>query len=334
MANLAGVYLACGNMMPLLALAYLALLSESPGFGWKTRSMRDPRINFRSRELAAVFAFLIPGSGHFYQGRRTKAGIYFFGILSLFFGGMILGDWQPVYSQTVHAGQAASVQMQPREAPLVTRGSIGYAAQVLVGLPAIPSLIQQARFSSDKGVVTTLKADINSEFVGAFQSGDIYVPVSGQLVLQPGRLGAGEGSFEGVTRDGIEVSTKMSGAVKIGREVFGSPNREIRISGLSGLEIGSVKPYSLNGTVSRSFVNWYQAPRDNTELDRLHGKLSQNYDIACVFTWIAGLLNLMAIWDAYDGPAYGYGDEEPEEDDDADENAKKPSDTKSDKPPE
>ena len=37
-----------------------------------------------------------------------------------------------------------------------------------------------------------------------------------------------------------------------------------------------------------------------------------------MFTWIAGLLNLMAIWDAYDGPAYGYGDEEPEDEEDPD----------------
>ena len=58
---------------------------------------------------------------------------------------------------------------------------------------------------------------------------------------------------------------------------------------------------------------------DNAELDRLHGKLSQHFDIACVFTWIAGLLNLMAIWDAYEGPAYGYGDEEPDDDDDNEE---------------
>ncbi|MFN9825440.1 MAG: hypothetical protein ACK58J_14935, partial [Planctomyces sp.] len=34
------------------------------------------------------------------------------------------------------------------------------------------------------------------------------------------------------------------------------------------------------------------------------------YDVAAVLTWIAGLLNLMAIWDAAQGPAYGYGDED------------------------
>ena len=162
-------------------------------------------------------------------------------------------------------------------------------------------------------MVGTLKSEIESDFSGAFRAGDVYIPVSGHLSLKPGRLGAGEGAFEGITRDGQRVSADLSGSVDVGRRVFGSPHREVNISGLDGVRIGSASPYSLHGSVSRPFMDWYQAPRDNAELDRLHGKLSQKFDIACVFTWIAGLLNLMAIWDAYDGPAYGYGDEEPED---------------------
>jgi len=280
--------------------------------------MRDSRINFRSRELAAMLAFLVPGAGHFYQGRNLKAGIFFCGILSLFFGGMILGDWQPVYSQVAYAVRGdASLQMQSAEAPIGTRYSIGYAAQVLVGLPAVPSLIQQSRFSSGGGVVNTLKISIDSDFVGGFSDGQSFIPVSGQLILAPqdGGAGAGQGSFEGLTtRDGEVVSAKLSGSVRLGRPVFGSPRREFQMLGLRLVQIGARQPSVLQGTISRSFTDWYQAPRDNAELDRLHSKLSQNYDIACVFTWIAGLLNLMAMWDAYGGPAYGYGDDEPEGD--------------------
>ena len=283
--------------------------------------MRDPRINFRSRELAAILAFLIPGAGHFYQGRRLKAGIYFFGILSLFFGGMILGDWQPVYSQVAYAARPdLPLQMQPQDAPVSTRYSIGYAAQVLVGLPAVPSLIQQSRFSSDAGVVNTLRTSIHSDFVGGFMDGGSFIPVAGHVTLSPqgGGAGAGEGQFQGVTtRDDEPVSVKLSGPVKLGRPVFGSPRREFYMSGLKGVAVGASTPTALHGTISRSFKDWYQAPRDSAELDRLHSKLSQNYDIACVFTWIAGLLNLMAIWDAFEGPAYGYGDEKPDEDEEA-----------------
>ncbi|MEZ6129091.1 MAG: DUF6677 family protein [Planctomycetaceae bacterium] len=281
--------------------------------------MRDPRINFRSREVAAVLAFLVPGAGHLYQKRRLKAGVFFAGILSLFLGGMILGNWQPVYSQVI-SGPGASVQMLPGDAPIATSYSIGYTAQVLVGLPAIPSLVQQLRFKADMGVVKTLNEELDSEFVGVLQSRDKYVPVSGRLTLQPARLGTGTGTFTGVTRDGTAVAAEIDGSVDLGCRVFGSPRREISIAGLSGVQVGELKPDRLYGTISRPFLNWYQAPRDNGELDRLHGNLSQRYDIACVFTWIAGLLNLMAIWDAYDGPAYGYGDEEPEDENEPKEN--------------
>jgi len=260
-----------------------------------------------------VLAFLIPGAGHLYQKRTLKAGIFFVGILSLFFGGMILGNWQPVYSQVV-SGPGPSVQMLPGDVQLRKSYSIGYTAQVLVGLPALPSLVQQLRFKADNGVEQSLTTEISSEFVGVFGSHDVFVPVTGTLTLKPDKLGAGTGTFSGVTRNGTAVSADIDEApVNLGRSVFGSPRREISIAGLKNVRIERVNPDKLHGTVSRPFLIWYLATRDNGELDRLHGKLSQNYDIACVFTWIAGLLNLMAIWDAYDGPAYGYGDEEPEE---------------------
>ena len=43
--------------------------------------------------------------------------------------------------------------------------------------------------------------------------------------------------------------------------------------------------------------------------------------MAMVFTWIAGLLNILAIWDAVEGPAFGYGDEHKNEDEAAAEDA-------------
>lgn len=297
----------------------------------KPNLMRDPRINFRNRELAAVLAFLIPGAGHFYQGRRLKAGIYFTCILTLFFAGMVLGDWQPVYSQVAYATGNDTLQMQVGERDYGTDYSIGYAAQLFTGLPAVPSLIQQARFAGDAGVLTTLTSELDSDFAGVVggSDGSTILPATGRLRLSPGRFCSGR--FEGEARDGTPISFEITGPVelKLGREVFGSPRREIMLFGITDAVVDDMDAMYLRGTVSRSFINWYQAPRDNAELDRLHGKLSQNFDIACVFTWIAGLLNLMAIWDAYDGPAYGYGDEEPdEEDDEEDKDNSAPSKTK------
>lgn len=279
--------------------------------------MKDPRINLRSRELAVFFAFILPGGGHFYQGRRLKAGIYFGGIVSLFFAGMILGDWQPVYSQVVYFRDAGSVQMRKAQQEVGANFSIAYAAQALVGLPALPALVQQARFKSDPGSVAALDGPLQSGFIGAFRQGGAFVPVEGgiRLVTSAEVSGGVEGVFSGVTNGGDLVEVPLRGGIRLGQKVFGSPRREIVISGLDGVPVGEIAAVELRGSVERAFFDWYQAPRDNAELDRLHGKLSRHFEIACVFTWIAGLLNLMAIWDAYDGPAYGYGDEPPDEDD-------------------
>ena len=45
-------------------------------------------------------------------------------------------------------------------------------------------------------------------------------------------------------------------------------------------------------------------------LQGLNGRLTKRFGMALVFTWIAGLLNILAIWDAVQGPAYGYDDEQ------------------------
>jgi hypothetical protein len=285
--------------------------------------MRDPRINFRSPETAALLAFLLPGAGHFYQGRRLKAGIFFFGILSLFFGGMILGDWQPVYSQMV--SPAPGDGQMKGGAVYRTSFSIGYAAQVLVGLPAMPAVVQQFRFAKEPGHLLLMTEDMNSGFSGVLQSGmnGRAIPVVGELQLSPTKPGSvkAKGTFSGVLADQTPFSSEIIGNVRLEKQIWGSPRRKIVIDELLGVEIDGTRLHQLNGSVERSFLNYYQAPRDSLELDRLHGKLSHSYDIACVFTWIAGLLNLMAIWDAYEGPAYGYGDEEEEEEDGDDDKA-------------
>ena len=55
--------------------------------------------------------------------------------------------------------------------------------------------------------------------------------------------------------------------------------------------------------------NWFAVPLDVEQERELHKNLGKFYELAMVFTWVAGLLNLLAIWDALEGPAYGYGDE-------------------------
>jgi hypothetical protein len=244
-------------------------------------------------------------------------------ILSLFIWGMILGNWQPVYSQLVYQTDGTSPQME-KKVP-TTKFSFGYAAQFFNGAMALPALIQESRLRNELPSIDHLGSEIQSDFIGFISDfsgrGDDLQIVTGAMIIAPVNPDGGEtitGTLKANAADGKVVEYGLGGQIKLGREVFGSPRREIECHIVSedGQELNIGK--SLRGTIGRSFLNWYQAPCDSQELDRLHGDLSRKFDIASVFTWIAGLLNVLAIWDAADGPAYGYGDEKSEDDEDDD----------------
>ena len=281
--------------------------------------MTDTRVPLKNPWLAAVLAFLLPGAGHWYQGRRFKATVYFGCILTMFVWGLVLGHGQPVYSQLVYRTGPDSPQLEVR-AP-ATKFAFGYAAQVFVGLPAVPALIQEMRFRQDDPSVTFLDHEISSDFIGILveetRRGETRIPLMGRLTASPTQE-QGSRTIRGTlvirNAQGEEETLTLGGNIRLGRRVFGAAAREIACNVLTAG--GDFQGQRIEGTVDRGFLNWFQAPPDTAELDRLHGSLSRQYDVACVFTWIAGLLNLMAIWDAAQGPAYGYGDEKQEDESD------------------
>ncbi|MEX2091569.1 MAG: DUF6677 family protein [Pirellulales bacterium] len=83
--------------------------------------LKDPR-------LAAFLAWLVPGLGHFYQGRTAKGVLFFVCILGTFFYGLYIGNGQVVYASTPS---------------ILTRWQ--YLFQLGVGLPATPALVQRQR---------------------------------------------------------------------------------------------------------------------------------------------------------------------------------------------
>jgi hypothetical protein len=54
--------------------------------------------------------------------------------------------------------------------------------------------------------------------------------------------------------------------------------------------------------------HWFAPPSKTegreSELDRLHKRLNHRFEIGSVYTMIAGLLNVLVIYDAFGGPAY------------------------------
>jgi hypothetical protein len=190
--------------------------------------LKDPR-------LAAFLAWLIPGLGHFYQGRNGKGVLFFVCILGTFYYGLYIGGGRVVYASTEPVFSRAFLTERWQ-----------FVCQAGVGLPAMPALVQRARMLSGKPTLLSGSFDEWSmrpprrAGAGRFESKD---PTSGQIVQHP------------------------------------------------------------------------------DELAKWNYDLGESFEIGTVFTVIAGLLNILAIFDAYGGPLVIPAEQKPEDDKSADKEA-------------
>ncbi|QDT01700.1 hypothetical protein K227x_00670 [Rubripirellula lacrimiformis] len=97
-------------------------------------------VDLKNRPLAALLAWLIPGAGHLYQGRRTKGFLFFVCIMSAWILGFALGGGHVVYAS-----------WQPGDKRW------HYFLQAGVGAAALPALIQgnRMRHATDPGTGRT-----------------------------------------------------------------------------------------------------------------------------------------------------------------------------------
>jgi len=188
--------------------------------GQRSAATPATEIDLKNAPLAALLAWLVPGLGHWYQGRRPKAVLFFICIMSTYTFGLYLGGGRVVY---------ASARPDNRSWP--------YLCQVGVGLPAMPALVQGTRFKT--------------------------------LVR------GGDKRFE---------------------------NHELRQAVAERKQAGE----------SRLF-DWFMAPPElvdygprahGSELDQVHYHLGRFFELGSVYTMVAGLLNILVVFDAWRGPAY------------------------------
>lgn len=264
--------------------------------------MTDPRINLKKPIIAGVLAFLVPGAGHLYQGRMFKAGIYFVCILGLFFTGMAMADWKAV---------------QPPPKPKPTKIAIlKYSAQLAVGLPSMYGLVQRERYYSEANQESEVfSAPFSTPFVGEIEVRDeesVYRDVQGTLHLEPVTGDFGDISLRGRLQTTIDGHPEeyLLGQVLLGKRIKASELRNVEASLIRDQATLYQPIGTLRGGIPRPFMNWFEVPMDEAEVQQLHADLGKYHELAMVFTWIAGLLNVLAIWDAVEGPAYGYNDEQ------------------------
>lgn len=98
-------------------------------------------VDLKNRYLAAFLAWLVPGLGHWYQGRRAKAVLYGVSILGLFLFGLWLGEGRNVFWRWT----------SPTADPEKFR--FDYLAQFWVGLAALPALIQATLMNKGLGPI-------------------------------------------------------------------------------------------------------------------------------------------------------------------------------------
>jgi hypothetical protein len=101
-------------------------------------------IQLKEPELSAFFAWLVPGLGHWYQGRKIKAVLFFVCIMGTFLYGLYLGS-----SSDKSIGWARVVYFSWRE----NDHRLQFLCQMGVGLPAMPALIQAYRAINNKPVL-------------------------------------------------------------------------------------------------------------------------------------------------------------------------------------
>jgi hypothetical protein len=174
--------------------------------------LKDPR-------LAAFLAWLIPGLGHFYQGRTGKGVLFFVCIIGTFIYGVYIGGGR--------VGYASTAPVFSRKFQFLERWQ--YLCQVGVGLPALPAVVQRERMRTGKPPLS--------------------LPVLGEFMRPP----------------------------------YKNP------------------PPGMNGGFESidAYGNTVQHP---DELAKWNYDLGEAFEIGTVFTVIAGLLNILAIFDAYGGP--------------------------------
>jgi hypothetical protein len=110
----------------------------------------EESVPLKDPAMAGVLAWLVPGLGHLYQGRRAKAVLYSCSIMTLFVLGLYLGGGSSLddngRQHNLGYGRAVYFAWRPADRRW------HYFCQIGTGLPALPALVQAARMNNRQKV--------------------------------------------------------------------------------------------------------------------------------------------------------------------------------------
>jgi hypothetical protein len=99
----------------------------------------DRAIELKDPWIAGILAWLVPGLGHFYQGRNAKGALFAICILGTFGYGLYLGG-----SKEVGWGRAVYISFRPND------WRLPWLCQIGVGLPTVPMTLLQWKLEDMK----------------------------------------------------------------------------------------------------------------------------------------------------------------------------------------
>lgn len=202
--------------------------------------------------------------------------------------------------------------------------------------PEVMKVLEEAK---KKAIEEGRNVTIN---VGAEEPKYQFYRLKGEIELRPATSDIGpivEGRFTGhihlwnaetksydETGEAVELPLSSEvGKFEIDPKIYADRQRSLKIPILGESENRRPRRVGvLRGTIPRPVGNWLAVPLEPEKLNRLHYELGKTYDLAMVYTWVAALLNVLVLWDAFEGPAYGYGDEKPESEGDGNKPEKDP----------
>jgi hypothetical protein len=109
----------------------------------------EETIDLKDPALAGVLAWLVPGLGHWYQGRRAKALLYFLSIVGIFAYGLYLSSSKEACLDgkgMIGGGRAVYFSWRDGDHRLA------YLCQIGAGLPALPAIVQAYRMNNRQPV--------------------------------------------------------------------------------------------------------------------------------------------------------------------------------------
>jgi hypothetical protein len=192
------------------------VFAKEPRVAQNSDPLLAGKVNLKDSSLAALLAWLVPGAGHFYQGRHAKGALFLVCILGTFVYGLVLGHGRCVY-----------FQLEPSN-----MRRFSYVCQLGAGLPALPALV--GTFRANQGATS--------------------LPLLTENYYMPPRPMSKRGEFYEY-RDWERVARGQ-------------------------LENGG------------------------SEYDQWSYDWNRAFELGTVFTMIAGLLNILAVYDAWKGPAF------------------------------